>query len=103
MHEGIDQRSKDDTPAQQQRPESPTVTLTWHASKYKVHKLHQRYALCHYTILRVPGEIKRREVELDPQVSPEEIMSREMELGCESWTSFASGCSSAAVQRTLSL
>ena len=30
------------TQAQQQRPESPTVTLTWHASKYKVHKLHQR-------------------------------------------------------------
>ena len=29
---------------------------------------------------RVPGEIKRREVELDPQVSPEEIMSREVEL-----------------------
>ena len=37
---------------------------------------------------RVPGEIKRREVELDPQVSPEEIMSREVELGCESWTFF---------------
>ena len=37
-----------------------------------------------------PGEIKRREVVLDPQVSPEEIMSREMELGPESWTSFAS-------------
>ena len=52
---------------------------------------------------RVPGEIKRREVELDPQVSPEEIMSREVELGCESWTSFSSGCSSIAVQRTLSL
>ena len=48
---------------------------------------------------RVPGEIKRREVELDPQVSPEEIMSREMELGCESWIFFASG----RVQRTLSL
>ena len=32
---------------------------------------------------RVPGEIKRREVELDPQGSPEEIMSREMELGWE--------------------
>ena len=31
--------------AQQQRPESPTVTLTWHACKYKVHKLHQRYIL----------------------------------------------------------
>ena len=29
---------------------------------------------------RVPGETKWREVELDPQVSPEEIMSREMEL-----------------------
>ena len=29
---------------------------------------------------RVPGEIKRREVELDPQVSSEEIMSREVEL-----------------------
>ena len=35
----------------------------------------------------------------------EEIMSREVELGCESWTSFALGqtCSSTAVQRTLSL
>ena len=52
----------------------------------------------------VPGEIKSgREVELDPQVSPEEIMNREVELGCESWTSFASGCSSTAVQRTQSL
>ena len=28
-----------------------------------------------------PGEIKRREVELDPQVSPKEIKSREVELG----------------------
>ena len=26
------------TQVQQQRPESPTVTLTWHACKYKVHK-----------------------------------------------------------------
>ena len=25
---------------------------------------------------------------LDPQVNPEEIMSREVELGCESWTFF---------------
>ena len=32
---------------------------------------------------KVPGEIKRREVELDLQVSPEEIMSREVELGCK--------------------
>ena len=28
-----------------------------------------------------PGEIKRREVVLDPQVSPEEIKSWEVELG----------------------
>ena len=28
-----------------------------------------------------PGEIKRREVVLDPQVSPEEIKRREVELG----------------------
>ena len=28
-----------------------------------------------------PGDIKRREVVLDPQVSPEEIKSREVELG----------------------
>ena len=43
---------------------------------------------------------------LDLQVSPEEIMSREVELGCESWTSFASSCSSCSstvVQWTLSL
>ena len=33
------------TQTQQQRPESPTVTLTWHGSKYKVHKLLQRYIL----------------------------------------------------------
>ena len=37
-----------------------------------------------------PGEIKRREVVLDPQVSPEEIKSREVELGAKSWTSLAS-------------
>ena len=33
--------SKDVTQTQQQRPETPKVTLTWHASRYKVHKLHQ--------------------------------------------------------------
>ena len=37
-----------------------------------------------------PGEIKRREVVLVPQVSPEVIKSREVELGSESWTSLAS-------------
>ena len=50
-----------------------------------------------------PGEIKRREVVLDPVVSPDEIMSREVELGCESRTFFALSCYSTAVQRTLSL
>ena len=42
-------------------------------------------------------------MELDLQVEPEETMSREVELGCEGWTSFALSCSSAAVQRMLSL
>ena len=31
-----------------------------------------------------PEEIMSREVDLDLRVSPEEIMSREVELGCES-------------------
>ena len=44
-HRGVNWRSKDVTQTQQQRPESPAVTLTWHACKYKVHKLHQRYFL----------------------------------------------------------
>ena len=39
----------------QQRPESPTVTLTWHASKYRVHKLLLRYifwwSLCTFCLL----------------------------------------------------
>ena len=33
-----------------------------------------------------PGEIKRRDVVLDPQDSPEEIKNGEVELGSESWT-----------------
>ena len=40
--------------------------------------------------LNGPGEIKRREVVLDRQVSPEEIMSREVELDSGSLISFAS-------------
>ena len=44
-HKGVNQRSKDVTQTQQQRAESPTVTLTWHASKYKVRKLRQSYIL----------------------------------------------------------
>ena len=41
-HKGVNLHPKDFTQTQQQRPESPTVTLTWHASKYQGHKLHQR-------------------------------------------------------------
>ena len=44
-HKGVNWRSKDVTQIQQQRPESPTITLTWHACKYKVCKLHQRHIL----------------------------------------------------------
>ena len=39
-NKGVNQRSKDVTPTQQQRPDLPTVTLIWHASQYKVHKFH---------------------------------------------------------------
>ena len=35
-HKGVNQRSKYVAQMQQQTPESPTVTLTWHACKYKV-------------------------------------------------------------------
>ena len=45
----------------QQRPEWPTVTLTWHACKYKVHKLHQMYILClwftYLVFTRMPVEL----------------------------------------------
>ena len=37
--------SKYVTQVQKQRSEWPTVTLIWHACKYKVPKLHQRYIL----------------------------------------------------------
>ena len=33
-HKGVNQRPKDVTKTQQQRPESPTVTGTWHACEY---------------------------------------------------------------------
>ena len=44
-----------------------------------------------------PEEIKRREVVLEPQVSPEEIKSREVELGSESGLVFCFRYSSTAV------
>ena len=49
---------------------------------------------------RVPGEIKRREVVLGPQVIPEKIMSREMEeLGCERRCNGHRPCDSALAQQ----
>ena len=44
-NKGVNLCSKYITWVQQQKPESSTVTLTWNACKYKVHKLHQRYIL----------------------------------------------------------
>ena len=40
IHKGVNRRLKDIPQTQQQRPELPMVTPIWHASKYKVHKLH---------------------------------------------------------------
>ena len=64
---GVNYRSKYVTQVQQQRPESPSVTLTWHACKHKVHILHHRYMLVYSRgcisggvyvtcITRMPGE-----------------------------------------------
>ena len=50
-----------------------------------------------------PGEIKRKEVVLDPQVSPEEIERREVELGLKVGLLFASVVSPTAELRALSL
>ena len=41
-YKGVNQPSKDVTQAQQQRPESSTVAVTCHASKYKVYKVNTR-------------------------------------------------------------
>ena len=52
--------------------------------------------------LRVQAR-SRGEVVLDPQESPGQIESREVEMGSESWTALCFSCSSKAVLRTLSL
>jgi len=54
-HKGVNWRWKYVAQVQQQRPKLPSVTLTWHASKYKGHKLHQRYILLmiHYLMVTV--------------------------------------------------
>ena len=56
-------------------------------SSYRVQTRSRGGRWCWTLKLQGPGEIKRREVVLDRVVSPEEIMSREVELGCGSWTS----------------
>ena len=44
--QGVNYHLKDTTQTQQQRPESSTIiTVTWHVSKYKVHKLVELYSL----------------------------------------------------------
>ena len=48
-----------------------------------------------------PDEVRRGEVELDPQESPGEIKSWEVELGSESWTTFCFSCSSTVALLTL--
>ena len=50
--------------------------------------------------VKSPGEIKRREVVLDPQESPGETKSREVELGSESWTCNSSVEDSVTLPRT---
>ena len=72
-------------------------------STYRVQARSRGGRWCWTLNLQGPGEIKRKEMVLDPEVSPEEIVSREVELGCESWAFFASSCYSTALQRTLSL
>ena len=54
-YKGVNKRSKDVTQVQQQRPECPTVTLTWLACKYKGRKRHQSYIpMYHRWSLYVP-------------------------------------------------
>ena len=46
-HKGVNWRWKCVTQVPQQRSESPTVTLSWHACKCKVHKLHLKVHKLH--------------------------------------------------------
>ena len=50
---GVNQRERRHL-SKQQRLELPAVTLTWHASKYEVPKLHQRYTSCCCFLLLLP-------------------------------------------------
>ena len=72
----------------QQRPVSPTVTLTWHVSKYKVNKLHQRYFLRFWsrTISRTAGTVFVAEPQWMEVISGRTLQLmfrlREVESGC---------------------
>ena len=57
-HKGVNKWSKEATQTQQ-RPESPTVTLTWHASKYKICRCSQMEFI-YVVFTRIPGEGYRR-------------------------------------------
>ena len=75
-NKGGNKQSQDVAKRRQQRHESPATALTWHASKYKVHNLHQRYIpfylddvysedvplveFMHIVFTRMPREIYRR-------------------------------------------
>ena len=60
-NKGVNQRSKHAPQTQQQRPGSPTVTLAWHASKYKVHKLHRKCILGRTSVQFWFDEVCRRD------------------------------------------
>ena len=49
-HKGVKQCSRYVTQVQQQRPESPMVTLTKHMGKHKVHKLYLRHFLFFFLV-----------------------------------------------------
>ena len=65
------------------------VVLDPQVTGYRIQARARGGRWCWTLKLQGPGEIKRREVVLDPQASPKEIMNRDVELGCESWTFFA--------------
>ena len=54
---GVSYRSVNVIRTQQQKYESPTVTLTWHASKFKVNKLQKGCPPMAYIIPSVSGTL----------------------------------------------
>ena len=59
-NKGVNWCAKDITQTQQQKPESPTITLTWHASNYKVQYIrdpNNSALVIHYNSTFVPCNI----------------------------------------------